>query len=82
MTAGAQTPPDPAGHWRLNPALSQLPQELGFDADYFHQPAGTEPESAQGGSPSRRGSSGGRYGRTRNPRLVRRARTRRSGCVS
>jgi hypothetical protein len=34
-TAGAQTSPDLAGHWRLNPALSQLPPELGFDADYF-----------------------------------------------
>ncbi len=64
-TASAQTSPDLTGHWRLNPALSQLPQELGFDADYFQQPSGTQQESAQGGSPSRRGSSG-RYGKTRN----------------
>ena len=32
-TAVAQTPPNLTGHWRLNPALSQLPKELGFDAD-------------------------------------------------
>ncbi len=65
-TAGAQTSPDLTGHWRLNPALSQLPKELGFDADYFQQPAGTQGESAQGGNRSRHGSSGGRYGQTRN----------------
>jgi hypothetical protein len=65
-TAGAQASPDLTGHWTLNPALSQLPRELGFDADYFQQPAGTQGESGQGGSPSRRGSSGGRYGQTRN----------------
>ena len=64
-TAGAQTSPDLTGHWRLNPALSQLPPELGFDADYFQEPAGTERESAPGGTRSRRGSSG-RYGKTRN----------------
>lgn len=65
-TAGEQTSPDLTGHWRLNPALSQLPHELGFDADSFQQPAGNQGESAQGGSRSRRGSSGGRYGQTRN----------------
>ena len=64
-TAGAQTSPDLTGHWRLNPALSQLPPELGFDADYFQEPAGTERESSPGGTRSRRGSSG-RYGKTRN----------------
>src|SRR4029453_17737959 len=42
-TAGAHTSPDLTGHWRLNPALSQLPPELGFDAD-FQQPAGTQRE--------------------------------------
>jgi hypothetical protein len=64
-TAGAQSSPDLTGHWRLNPALSQLPKELGFGADSFEQ-LGAQPESAQGGSRSRRGTSGGRYGQTRN----------------
>ena len=64
-TAGAQTSPDLSGHWRLNPSLSQLPPELGFDADYFQEPGGTEREPAEGGTRSRRGSSG-RYGKTRN----------------
>jgi len=64
-TAGAQTSPDLSGHWRLNPALSQLPPELGFDADYFQEPAGTEREPVQGDTRSRRSSSG-RYGKMRN----------------
>jgi hypothetical protein len=62
-TVRAQSVSDLTGHWTLNRARSQMPQELGFDADYFQQAPGTERDGAPGGTRSRGGS---RYGNTRN----------------
>ena len=58
--AGAQGTSDLAGTWTLNPALSQLPREVGFDAD-FPLSGGAGPDSTAAGGRARRGGrTGGR----------------------
>ena len=57
-TAAAQsTPPNIAGVWVLNPALTQKPQEIGFSNDWV--PSGEEGGRSGGGGRGRRGGSGG-----------------------
>ena len=55
----AQTAPDLSGRWALNRALSQFPQELGFDAN-FHSLAVDEQDAAERGGRGRRPPSGSR----------------------
>ena len=45
----AQTPPNLAGKWTLNRALSQWPREIGFDVDFRVPPMEGQEGGAQGG---------------------------------
>ena len=49
--ASAQTPPNLAGKWALNRALSQWPREVGFDVDFRVPPM----EGQEGGAQGRQG---------------------------
>jgi hypothetical protein len=60
VPAMAQEPPDLAGRWTLNRALSPSPKEIGFDADWM-KAAGNDAgpaASGGGGGRGRRGSGG------------------------
>jgi hypothetical protein len=59
--AAAQSPMDLTGSWTLNRASSQLPEEIGFSAAGFENPAGARGGTSGGGG--RRGGGGGGGGR-------------------
>lgn len=65
--AAAQSPMDLTGSWTLNRVSSQFPEEIGFSAGTFENPAG-----ARGGTGSgRRGGGGGSGGGGRPPEELR-----------
>ena len=64
----AQSPMDLTGSWTLNRASSQFPEEIGFSAGAFENPAGARGGNSGGG---RRGGGGGVSGGGRPPEELR-----------
>ena len=62
QVAGTQTAPTVGGVWTLNRAASELPREIGFNAEWLQQqPSGSDsaPAPSSGGGGRRRGGGGG-----------------------
>src|SRR6188472_1181191 len=64
----AQSPPNIAGVWVLNPALTQRPPEIGFNPGWARSEPGASGEEGGEGS---RGGRGRRGGAARPPQVVR-----------